>query len=48
MNIDAVYFVVGSGLMFCIYLGFLIWGIKTKQFKDNEYLSRKPLEEENE
>jgi nitrogen fixation-related uncharacterized protein len=41
-------YTLGAALMMCIYFGFLLWGIKTEQFRDNEHLKRKPLEEEDE
>lgn len=46
MNIDVLIYTIGAALMMCIYLGFLVWGIKTEQFKDNEHLKYKPLDEE--
>lgn len=48
MNIDVLIYTLGAALMMCIYVGFLVWGIKTKQFEENEHLKRKPLEEEDE
>jgi nitrogen fixation-related uncharacterized protein len=39
-------YTVGAALMMIIYIGFLLWGIKTEQFKENEHLKYKPLEEE--
>ena len=46
MDIDVLIYTVGAALMVLIYVGFLVWGIKTGQFKDNEKLRYKPLEEE--
>ena len=46
MNIDVFIYTVGAALMMIIYIGFLLWGIKTEQFKENEHLKYKPLEEE--
>ena len=34
MNIDAAFYVAASGLMMLIFLGFVVWGYKTGQFKD--------------
>jgi nitrogen fixation-related uncharacterized protein len=48
LNVDVFIYTMGAALMMCIYVGFLVWGIKTKQFEDNEHLKRKPLEEEDE
>jgi nitrogen fixation-related uncharacterized protein len=36
INIDALIFVIGSGLMTIIFFGMVVWGIKTGQFKDIE------------
>jgi nitrogen fixation-related uncharacterized protein len=46
MDIDVLIYTIGAVLMVLIYIGFLAWGIKTGQFKDNEHLRYKPLEEE--
>ncbi len=48
MDVDVIIFVSGSVLMFLIYLGFLVWAIKSGQFKDVEKVRSKPLEEEDE
>ena len=48
MEIDVLIYTIGVALMVIIYIGFLVWGIKTGQFKDNEHLKYKPLEEEDE
>jgi nitrogen fixation-related uncharacterized protein len=48
LNIDIFIYAMGAALMMIIYAGFLIWGIKTEQFKDNEHLRYKPLEDEEE
>ncbi len=48
MDIDVFFYTMGVVLMMLIYVGFLVWGIKTGQFKDNEHLRYKPLEEEDE
>ena len=36
MNIDATFFVLASGLMTLIFLGFIVWGYRDGQFKDLE------------
>jgi len=46
MDVDVLIYTIGAALMVLIYIGFLMWGIKTGQFKDNEHLRYKPLEEE--
>ena len=46
MEIDVLIYTVAAGLMMLIYIGFLVWAIKTGQFKDTEQLKYKPLEEE--
>ena len=46
MEIDILIYTIGAGLMVLIYIGFLVWGIKTEQFKENEHLKYKPLEKE--
>ena len=48
MDIDVLIYTIGATLMVLIYIGFLVWAIKTGQFKDNEHLKYKPLEEEDE
>jgi nitrogen fixation-related uncharacterized protein len=48
LNIDVIIYTLAAVLMMLIYLGFLVWGIKTEQFKDNEHLKYKPLEEDEE
>jgi nitrogen fixation-related uncharacterized protein len=48
LDIDVFIYTIGAALMMLIYMGFLVWGIKTGQFKDNEHLKYKPLEEEDE
>ena len=48
MNIDLLIYTVGSILMASISVGFVVWGLKTGQFKENEHLKRKPLEEDEE
>jgi nitrogen fixation-related uncharacterized protein len=46
LDVDVLIYTIGATLMVLIYVGFLVWGIKTGQFKDNEHLRYKPLEEE--
>ena len=46
MEIDVFIYTIGAALMVLIYIGFLVWAIKTGQFKDNEHLKYKPLEDE--
>jgi nitrogen fixation-related uncharacterized protein len=48
LNVDILIYTIGAALMMCIYFGFLVWGIKTEQFKENEHLKYKPLDEEEE
>ena len=46
MNVDLLIYTVGSILMACISVGFVLWGFKTGQFKENDHLKREPLEED--
>ncbi len=46
MNIDLLIYTVGSILMACISVGFVLWGFKTGQFKENDHLKHEPLEED--
>ena len=48
LEIDVLIYTIAAGLMMLIYIGFLVWAIKTGQFKDSEELKYKPLEEEDE
>jgi len=48
LEIDVLIYIIGAALMVFIYIGFLVWGIKTGQFKENEHLKYKPLEEDDE
>ncbi len=48
MDIDIFIYTMGAALMMLIYIGFLVWAIKTGQFRDNERLKYKPLEDEEE
>ena len=43
MNLDAAMFAGASGFMALIFFGFLIWGIRRRQFQDNEQSASKPL-----
>ena len=46
VDVDILIYIIGSVLMACISIGFVIWGFKSGQFKENEHLKRQPLEEE--
>ena len=46
MDVNIIIIVTGAALMAVIWIGFLTWGILTKQFKDNDYLKNKPLEDD--
>jgi nitrogen fixation-related uncharacterized protein len=48
LNVDLFVYTAGSILMTCISIGFVLWGFKTGQFKENEHLKSKPLEEDEE
>ena len=48
LNVDLFIYTAGSILMACISVGFVLWGFKTGQFKENEHLKRQPLEEDEE
>jgi nitrogen fixation-related uncharacterized protein len=48
LNVDILIYVIGAILMACISAGFVLWGLKTDQFKENEYVKRLPLEEDEE
>jgi len=48
LNVDLFIYTAGSILMACISIGFVLWGFKTGQFKENEHLKRQPLEEDEE
>jgi cbb3-type cytochrome oxidase maturation protein len=39
---------VGAFLIAGITIGFVIWGLKSRQFVDNAHLKRKALEEDEE
>ena len=48
LNVDILIYVIGAIIMTCISVGFVLWGLKTGQFKENEHLKRLPLMEEEE
>jgi cbb3-type cytochrome oxidase maturation protein len=48
LDVDMLIYLTGSILMVFITIAFVIWGLKTGQFKENEHLKRKPLEEDEE
>jgi nitrogen fixation-related uncharacterized protein len=43
-----VIYMIGAFAIVAITAGFVAWGFKTNQFKDNEHLKYQPLEEEDE
>jgi cbb3-type cytochrome oxidase maturation protein len=48
LNVDILIYVIGAILMACISIGFVLWGLKTGQFRENEHLKSLPLEEDEE
>jgi cbb3-type cytochrome oxidase maturation protein len=48
LNIDMLIYVIGALLITGVTVGFVLWGFKTKQFKDNEKLKYACLEEDDE
>ena len=48
LDIDTLIYTIGSIVMAGVSIGFVLWGFKTGQFKDNEHLKRAPLDEEEE
>jgi len=48
LDVDMLIYVIGSILMACISIGFVLWGFKSGQFKENEHLKHQPLEEDEE
>jgi cbb3-type cytochrome oxidase maturation protein len=48
LDVDMLIYVAGGVLMAFISIAFVIWGLKTGQFEENEHLKRKPLEEDEE
>jgi cbb3-type cytochrome oxidase maturation protein len=48
VDVDILIYLIGSVLMACISIDFVIWGFKSGQFKENEHLKRQPLDEDDE
>ena len=48
LDVDILIYVIGSIMMACISVGFVLWGLKSGQFKENEHVKRQPLEEDEE
>ena len=48
LDVDILIYMIGSILMTCISVGFVLWGFKSGQFKENEQVKRQPLEEDEE
>jgi cbb3-type cytochrome oxidase maturation protein len=48
LNVDLLIYIGGSILMAAISVGFVLWGFKTGQFKENDHLKSQPLEEDDE
>ena len=48
MDVDILIYIIGSVLMACISIGFVMWGFKSGQFRENEHLKRQPLDDEEE
>ena len=48
LDVDILIYTIGSIVMAGVSIGFVLWGFKTGQFKDNEHLKRAPLDEEEE
>jgi cbb3-type cytochrome oxidase maturation protein len=48
LDIDMLVYLSGAIIMALIPIGFLIWGLKTGQFKEDEQIKCKPLEEDEE
>jgi nitrogen fixation-related uncharacterized protein len=46
VDIDMLIYIGGSILITAITVGFVVWGIKTEQFKENDHLKYKAIEEE--
>ncbi|MCW4007042.1 MAG: hypothetical protein NWF04_10715 [Candidatus Bathyarchaeota archaeon] len=44
MNLDITIYVIGSIMMAGISVGFVLWGFKSGQFKENGHLRNQPLE----
>jgi nitrogen fixation-related uncharacterized protein len=48
MDLNMIIYMTGAFLIVLITAGFVIWGFKTNQFKDNDHLKSLPLEEDGE
>ena len=48
LDVDILIYTIGSIVMAGVSIGFVLWGLKTGQFKDNEHVKRAPLEEDEE
>ena len=48
MDVDMLIYTIGSLLLAGVSIGFVLWGFKTGQFKENEHVKRAPLEEDEE
>jgi nitrogen fixation-related uncharacterized protein len=48
LNVDLIIYTAGSIFMACTSIGFVLWGFKTGQFKENDHLKSQPLEEDEE
>ena len=48
MDVSMIVYMTGAFLIVLITAGFVLWGFKTNQFKDNEKLKYLPLEEDGE
>ena len=48
LNVDILIYLIGAILMACVSVGFVLWGLKTGQFRENEHLKRLPLKEDEE
>ena len=48
MDVNMIVYMIGAFSIVFITAGFVLWGFKTNQFKDNEHLKSSPLEDEEE
>jgi cbb3-type cytochrome oxidase maturation protein len=48
LDVDILIYIIGSIIMACISVGFVLWGLKSGQFEENEHVKRQPLEEDEE
>ena len=46
LNVDIMIYLIGAILLTCITIGFVIWGLKTGQFEENEHVKHLPLTED--